>query len=159
MLNTIMFRVWVNAWSYLIQHTLASAITLQCCMSHRCLLTLLFSPLDLLSCLLSTVVKGVPSVGVQVMIGSGQIGPQPILPIGFPPPSSILRNYSDSAVGSQANTEYNPGLGNDQAFATVVPTGSANISAGNRPKLGYVVELLRPMWIVFLVNVVFIACS
>ena len=33
--------------------------------------------------LLFVVVKGVPSVGIQIMVGPGQIGPQPILPIGL----------------------------------------------------------------------------
>lgn len=41
--------------------------------------------------LLFVVVKGVPSVGIQVMVGSKHIGPQTILPIGFIPPPTILR--------------------------------------------------------------------
>ena len=41
--------------------------------------------------LLFVVVNGVPSVGVQVMVGSGQIGPQTILAIGHTPASSIIR--------------------------------------------------------------------
>jgi len=41
--------------------------------------------------MLFVVVKGIPSVGVQVMIGSGQIGPQPILPIGSVPPSVMAQ--------------------------------------------------------------------
>ena len=42
--------------------------------------------------ILFVVVKGIPSVGVQVMIGSGQIGPQPILPIGSLPPVTMTQH-------------------------------------------------------------------
>jgi len=100
--------------------------------------------------LLFVVVKGVPSVGVQVMIGSGSIGPQPILPIRLTPPSSILL----TDVGS--NAEYTPGK--DQAFATAAPTAvpTANSGARYRLELSHFVELF-PMWIVLLVA--FIACN
>ena len=85
--------------------------------------------------LLFVVVKGVPSVGIQVMVGSGNIGPQPILPIGLAPSSSILRTDAES------NEENNPG---NPAAAL-----AANVrNAGNRLKLGRFVEFL-PMWIVF----------
>jgi hypothetical protein len=42
--------------------------------------------------LLFVVVRGVPSVGVQIMIGSGQLGTQPVLDVGVLPPSEIVRN-------------------------------------------------------------------
>ncbi|PPR00527.1 hypothetical protein CVT24_005501 [Panaeolus cyanescens] len=42
--------------------------------------------------LIFVVVDGVPSVGHQVMIGSGKIGTQLILPSGSTPPSTIIRN-------------------------------------------------------------------
>ena len=85
--------------------------------------------------LLFVVVKGVPSIGVQVMVGSGNIGPQPIFPIGLAPSSSILRTDAES------NEEYNPGNA-----AAALASNARN--AGSRLKLGRFVELL-PMWIVF----------
>jgi len=42
------------------------------------------------------VVNGVPSVGVQVMIGTGQIGDQPILPVAEIPPNNIDGSSSSS---------------------------------------------------------------
>jgi hypothetical protein len=41
---------------------------------------------------LFVVVKGVPSIGVPVMVGSGQLGKQDALPTGDPPSSSIVRS-------------------------------------------------------------------
>jgi hypothetical protein len=52
--------------------------------------------------LVFVVVNGVPSVGVQVMIGTGQIGDQPILPVAEIPPSNIEGSSSsneNAAVG------------------------------------------------------------
>lgn len=42
------------------------------------------------------VVNGVPSVGAQVMIGSGELGAQPTLPIGDLPASAIVKNLGSS---------------------------------------------------------------
>ncbi|KAF7321783.1 hypothetical protein MKEN_00700100 [Mycena kentingensis (nom. inval.)] len=53
--------------------------------------------------LLFVVVNGVPSVGVQVMIGSGQIGKQPILPIGDLPESSSVSASSASEDQAEEN--------------------------------------------------------
>ncbi|KAJ3512328.1 hypothetical protein NLJ89_g3581 [Agrocybe chaxingu] len=54
--------------------------------------------------MLFVVVKGVPSVGVPVMVGSGSIGPQPILPIGFTPPSTIIQNETTDSVNGGSGT-------------------------------------------------------
>jgi Domain of unknown function (DUF1929) len=51
--------------------------------------------------LLFIVVDGVPSIGVQVMVGSGKIETQPILPQTELPPSEVL------------TAEQNPGKGED----------------------------------------------
>ncbi|KAF8159168.1 copper radical oxidase [Crassisporium funariophilum] len=60
------------------------------------------------------VVNGVPSVGVLVMIGSGTIGTQAILPIGSTPASTIVRNGSGgAAVGGTTNDGV--GAGNRKA--------------------------------------------
>jgi hypothetical protein len=40
--------------------------------------------------LVFVVVNGVPSVGLQVMLGSGQLGAQPILPVVDLPASSVV---------------------------------------------------------------------
>ncbi len=53
--------------------------------------------------MLFVVVRGVPSVGVQVMIGSGQIGPQPILPRGPLPPSSTIQNLTAATTQLTSN--------------------------------------------------------
>ena len=56
--------------------------------------------------MLFVVVKGIPFVGVQVMIGSGQIGNQPVLPIGSVPPSILIRpqepNLDDKVAHNSA---------------------------------------------------------
>ncbi|KAF9035559.1 copper radical oxidase [Panaeolus papilionaceus] len=49
------------------------------------------------------VVDGVPSIGVQVMIGSGKIGTQPVLPSGSTPPSTIIRNSASGHNTPQSN--------------------------------------------------------
>lgn len=51
--------------------------------------------------LLFVVVKGIPSVGIQVMIGSGAIERQMILPVGSMPVSSIVPN--DTSVATTPN--------------------------------------------------------
>jgi len=80
--------------------------------------------------LLFVIVNGVPSVGIQVMIGSGQIGPQTILPIGLIPPSSIMR----TDVESDNVIEYPPRSSQISV--------NANTSAGYRLNLGHFVNLL-----------------
>jgi len=51
------------------------------------------------------VVNGVPSIGLQVMLGSGQIGPQTLLPPGDLPAESIV----NSSVSSQSSqTQHSP---------------------------------------------------
>ena len=114
--------------------------------------------------LLFVVVKGVPSVGIQVMVGSGQIGPQPILPIGFTPLSTILGDdlVSDISIGSNAecpnpeNCTSNAGCPNPEncvsnagcpnpencVSVAVAPTVNTKTGAGYRLKLGYSIELL-----------------
>ncbi|KAL0956614.1 hypothetical protein HGRIS_002750 [Hohenbuehelia grisea] len=46
------------------------------------------------------VVNGVPSIGVQVMIGSGALGDQNVLPIGDLPESSMAQNLAGGGGGS-----------------------------------------------------------
>jgi hypothetical protein len=46
------------------------------------------------------VVNGVPSVGAQVMIGSGQLGTQPVLAVADLPESRIVPNGTSSPGGS-----------------------------------------------------------
>lgn len=89
--------------------------------------------------LLFVVVNGVPSVGIQVMIGSGKIGPQKILPTGVTPRSTILRTDIESTMA-----EYDHG--NDQAFDNVTQIASV----GYRLKSVHFVELLA-MWIILVV--------
>jgi len=55
------------------------------------------------------VVNGVPSIGVQVMIGSGQIEKQPILSIGSLPAASMPQQGSSS--GSSGNSGNNSSAG------------------------------------------------
>ena len=43
----------------------------------------------LLLLVLFVVINGVPSIGVQVMVGSGAIGKQPVLPVVALPPSVV----------------------------------------------------------------------
>ncbi|KAF9482234.1 copper radical oxidase [Pholiota conissans] len=50
--------------------------------------------------LVFVVVKGVPSIGLQVMLGSGQIGTQPILPVGDLPASSVLATVNQTTPES-----------------------------------------------------------
>lgn len=52
--------------------------------------------------LLFVLVNGVPSVGVQVMIGSGHVGKQAISSIG-PLPSSIMEPVTSTIASSGAN--------------------------------------------------------
>ncbi|KAJ7723558.1 glyoxal oxidase [Mycena metata] len=52
--------------------------------------------------LLFVVVNGVPSVGVQIMVGSGSLGAQPILAIGDLPSSSFVATPSNQGSGSSA---------------------------------------------------------
>lgn len=56
--------------------------------------------------LVFVVVKGVPSVGLQIMLGSGELGTQPILPVIDLPTSSIVAapnvTKSDSSKASAA---------------------------------------------------------
>lgn len=52
------------------------------------------------------VVKGIPSVGVQVMIGSGQLGKQEVLPQGDLPGSLIVE-----VPGGKAENANNAALG------------------------------------------------
>lgn len=44
--------------------------------------------------LIFVVVNGVPSIGLQVMLGSGQLGPQPILSPGTLPQQNIVSNVT-----------------------------------------------------------------
>lgn len=60
--------------------------------------------------LLFVVVKGVPSVGVQVMIGSGKLGVQDRLPIGDLPASSVLQNFGSSNPSDNAASSLLPQL-------------------------------------------------
>lgn len=53
--------------------------------------------------LLFVVVNGVPSVGVQVMIGSGQLGAQETLPIGDLPESDIILGGTPNTSSNQVN--------------------------------------------------------
>ena len=93
-LHTIVFRVqWVDTRSSSIQPTLAwGVITWRRHVSQSLSLAILVPGSR--PALLIVVVKGVPSVGM----GSGQIGPQYILPVGLTPLSSIL--HTD--IGSNA---------------------------------------------------------
>ena len=49
------------------------------------------------------VVNGVPSIGAQVMIGSGKLGTQPIQPVGDLPESRIVPNQTSSSGSGSAN--------------------------------------------------------
>ena len=58
--------------------------------------------------LLFVVVKGVPSVGVHVMIGSGQIEEQVPLPVDSSPSSSIIQVVpSSNSPNAEPNEELN----------------------------------------------------
>ncbi|KXN90857.1 Galactose oxidase [Leucoagaricus sp. SymC.cos] len=61
------------------------------------------------------VVNGIPSVGVQVMIGSGQLGKQPILDLADLPPSSI-----EKVPGSAADRGNNGAYGLHSVGSSVV---------------------------------------
>lgn len=50
------------------------------------------------------VVKGIPSIGVQVMIGSGNIEAQKILPIGSLPEPTIYHADDTTSSGSTTTT-------------------------------------------------------
>lgn len=57
--------------------------------------------------LLFVVVKGVPSVGVYIMIGSGQIEQQKTLPVGSLPSSSIIEVPNANSPNGEPNVERN----------------------------------------------------
>ncbi|KAJ7091855.1 glyoxal oxidase [Mycena belliarum] len=61
--------------------------------------------------LLFVVVAGVPSVGVQIMVGSGKIGVQKMLPIGDLPESSFV----DAAASASNNGGARQGQGTDSS--------------------------------------------
>ncbi|KAF5316374.1 hypothetical protein D9619_006876 [Psilocybe cf. subviscida] len=70
--------------------------------------------------LLFVVVGGVPSVGVQIMVGSGKLGTQPVLDVGVLPPSEIVRNDTvvktdpdagAGGVGTKKNSASSPTSG------------------------------------------------
>ncbi|KAG6850141.1 hypothetical protein H0H93_000526 [Arthromyces matolae] len=62
--------------------------------------------------LVFVVVNGVPSVGVQVMVGSGQLGQQELLSVGALPDSSITpANAASQQGGSQTVQNGNNGAG------------------------------------------------
>ncbi|KAF8962438.1 glyoxal oxidase [Flammula alnicola] len=69
--------------------------------------------------LLFVVVKGVPSVGVQVMIGSGIIEQQTILPIGSAPASAVVQN--------------NAVVNTTPSSSTGAPNATMNGSSSSRP--------------------------
>lgn len=88
--------------------------------------------------LLFVVVRGVPSVGVQIMIGSGQLGTQPVLDVGILPPSEIVRN--DTVV----KTDPDAGAGG-------AATKKSGASASRTFALGSDSVLLRTVVIMLLV--------
>jgi hypothetical protein len=67
--------------------------------------------------LLFVVVNDVPSVGVLVMVGSGQLGPQEVLPVAQLPPSSILQLQS-SAQSNLTNSSRHSGASRTRAEAS-----------------------------------------
>lgn len=54
--------------------------------------------------LVFVVVNGVPSIGLQVMLGSGQLGPQTILPAGNLPVASIVANATATSSPQPSKT-------------------------------------------------------
>lgn len=61
------------------------------------------------------VVNGVPSVGVQVMIGSGQVGDQPTQPAANLPASAFVQSLG----GSSSKTSSSPGQNVSITFISV----------------------------------------
>ncbi|KAF9467368.1 copper radical oxidase [Collybia nuda] len=53
--------------------------------------------------LIFVVVNGVPSIGMQVMVGSGKLGDQKTLPIGDLPASSMVQSLSDSSKNAASS--------------------------------------------------------
>ena len=54
--------------------------------------------------LLFVVVNGVPSVGVQVMVGSGQIGQQPTQPAANLPGSAFVQSFGTANGTTKSNS-------------------------------------------------------
>ncbi|KAJ7072054.1 glyoxal oxidase [Mycena amicta] len=77
--------------------------------------------------LIFVVVNGVPSVGLQVMIGSGQLGNQTMLPIGDLPASSFVDKQSGSS-SSNAQAGQNAGTRLD-SFGTGLVLGCTLFAA------------------------------
>jgi len=75
--------------------------------------------------LLFVVVNGVPSIGVQVMIGSGQLGKQDIQPVGPLPASNIVQPNNNTS-NSNSNGGKN-GKNSNASIRTVV--GSSTTSS------------------------------
>lgn len=50
------------------------------------------------------VVNGVPSIGVQVMLGSGQLGPQTVLAVGALPAQNIVANVTATIAPQSSQT-------------------------------------------------------
>ena len=57
------------------------------------------------------VVNGIPSIGVQVMLGSGQLGQQTILPPGNLPASNIVVNTTTTSTSSGSNPSQHSSAG------------------------------------------------
>lgn len=73
--------------------------------------------------LIFVVVNGVPSIGMQVMIGSGQIGEQPILAVSDLPQPQIVASESGGAdlSGTTTTTDSGSDSRTAPAGALIIP--------------------------------------
>lgn len=78
--------------------------------------------------LLFVVVNGVPSVGVQIMVGSGQIGTQQILQAANLPASNIVQQTTISA-GSTVNNKTNSAIPSLDHTTSVFLTGTLLVTS------------------------------
>ena len=70
--------------------------------------------------MLFVVVNGIPSVGVQVMVGSGQIGTQPTAAVAALPSSQVL---SEGSSGTSGNSTSGPTSNRQSAAAPLRRAG------------------------------------
>lgn len=68
------------------------------------------------------VVNGVPSIGVQVMCGSGSIGTQPIFDAVSLPPSSLVAKTNDSNAPAKPSKSSGATRIEHSVFTSIIAT-------------------------------------